>query len=515
MNFSIEQALEKEGFLIRPVSGDSMMPMLDQRRDAVKIVPVSVPLKKYDLPLYRRPGGQYVLHRIIALRKRYCVTCGDNRWRSEKVPYEWIVGIAEGYFKDGKYISCRDREYVKYVRRRCRGRIFRIIYGIAGRLFGRKKGRDMEERKEAESSTKAEEKYLISLLRAALRNEDAVCAPPGLNWKKVYLLAEKQLIAATVYRAVEKSGVCPEEVLRKWKASADAALRKELLFDGARREIFLAFDEQKIDYLPLKGILIKSFYPRKGMRQFADNDVLYKEKDHKKVKIIMESLGYKSEGLEAVHDVYMKDPVYNFELHRSLFDDRQEFFSYFEEVWSRAVKEEGENCAYRMTEEDFYIYFLAHFKKHYTNSGTGLRSFADLYLLRRNLSLNGEYVRACLQATGMEAFEREVLEISDMLFGDEPRDLPEKTSCYIFSSGAYGSAENAVRNKMEKKGRVRGFLEIIFPPFKSMRINFPILRRLPFLLPVLWLVRLIRGLFSRRKWKRVGFAIKTFFKKGE
>ncbi len=137
MSLSLEEALKEQGFLLRPVVGDSMMPMLDQKTDSVKIVPVTAPLKKYDLPLYKRPSGQYVLHRIIAVKKNYCVTCGDNRFESEKVPYEWIIGITQGFYKNGQYVSCEEKEYIKYARKRCRGRVFRLISGKLKRLFAK------------------------------------------------------------------------------------------------------------------------------------------------------------------------------------------------------------------------------------------------------------------------------------------------------------------------------------------------------------------------------------------
>lgn len=117
-----------------------MMPMLDESRDVVKIVPLSATVKKYDLPLYRRPSGQYVLHRIVAVRKTYCVTCGDNRWRGEKVPYDWLIGMTEGFYKDGKYISCDDADYLAYVRRRVKGRLFRAFKAAFRRLFSHRKG---------------------------------------------------------------------------------------------------------------------------------------------------------------------------------------------------------------------------------------------------------------------------------------------------------------------------------------------------------------------------------------
>ncbi len=131
-----EEILEKCGVLICPIRGVSMLPMLEEEKDKVKIVPVARKqgLKKYDLPLYRRENGQYVLHRIIGVRRDGYVICGDNLWRKEKVPFDWILGVAEGFFKDGKYISCQDEKYRSYVKKRCAGRLVRKWKNIAGRI---------------------------------------------------------------------------------------------------------------------------------------------------------------------------------------------------------------------------------------------------------------------------------------------------------------------------------------------------------------------------------------------
>lgn len=117
---NIEKILAEQGSVISPIKGDSMFPMLDEEKDAVRIVPVRGVLKKYDIPLYRRPGGQLVLHRIIEVRKNHYMICGDNRDGLEKVPFRWVVGVVEGFFKDGKYIPVTDEEYTKYVIDRCK-----------------------------------------------------------------------------------------------------------------------------------------------------------------------------------------------------------------------------------------------------------------------------------------------------------------------------------------------------------------------------------------------------------
>jgi hypothetical protein len=353
-----------------------------------------------------------------------------------------------------------------------------------------------------------EGEYLIALLRAAIRSQEAPLPPEGLDWRGVYLLAKKHLVAATVARSVKRTGACPQNVLKKWEESAAAALQKELLFDGERNEILQEFDQAGIRYLPLKGIVIKDFYPRKGMRQFADNDILYDEKRRKDVEKIMLSLGYESKGFSSAHDIYRKPPVFNFELHRRLFDNEQQN-RYFNSVWERAVQEKG--CAYKMEAEDFYTYLLAHFKKHFSRGGAGLRSFADWYLIRKNVKIeNPDYLGACLRATGLTSFEREVTEIAESLFGEGQKVVDKDMLDYIFSSGAYGTEEHVAENRTREHGRVGGLLLFLFPPYRSMVARDPILKRLPVLLPFFWAERLIMAPWSKQKRSRAALAVKAF-----
>ena len=104
-----------------PTVGDSMRPMLHGRHDTVVIEPPSRPLKKMDIPLYRRPDGQYVLHRIVGVRPDGYVTCGDNRRRREYgVTDEMVVGILVGYYRGEKEISLSSWRYRLYVTFWCR-----------------------------------------------------------------------------------------------------------------------------------------------------------------------------------------------------------------------------------------------------------------------------------------------------------------------------------------------------------------------------------------------------------
>lgn len=118
-NTTLEQELREEKTCVSTTVGDSMEPMLRNRRDTVVIEPISRKLKRYDLPLYRRPDGKYVLHRILYTTKDGYIICGDNRRWKEKVPQEWVLGVVTEFYRGEKHISVRDWKYRLYVHLWC------------------------------------------------------------------------------------------------------------------------------------------------------------------------------------------------------------------------------------------------------------------------------------------------------------------------------------------------------------------------------------------------------------
>ena len=137
----LETALRMRGEFICPIRGTSMMPMLDQQRDAVRLVFCDGEverLRKGDLPLYRGAGGELILHRIIGLERGGYRICGDNCTAIEHVPFEAVIGRAVGYFKDGVYVPMEDGGYLRYVRRVMRGRPLRRLKQALRSRIGRK-----------------------------------------------------------------------------------------------------------------------------------------------------------------------------------------------------------------------------------------------------------------------------------------------------------------------------------------------------------------------------------------
>ena len=117
---TFEQVIAEKGKLVYTNVGDSMMPLIKQGRDLVVIKKAEGRLKKYDVPLYKRDSGQYVLHRILKVRKDDYVLCGDNRYRMEYgITDRHIIGVLGEVVRNGKTVGMNDLRYKVYVHLWC------------------------------------------------------------------------------------------------------------------------------------------------------------------------------------------------------------------------------------------------------------------------------------------------------------------------------------------------------------------------------------------------------------
>ena len=94
--------------------GVSMLPMLRQGKDSVLLSPLPEKLKKYDIPLYQRQDGSFVLHRVIAVGETY--TCmGDNQFRAEQgVHRDQLIGVVTVFYRGERAYSVEHWGYRLY-----------------------------------------------------------------------------------------------------------------------------------------------------------------------------------------------------------------------------------------------------------------------------------------------------------------------------------------------------------------------------------------------------------------
>ncbi len=141
-SISYKTIIEKQGFFICTPVGTSMNPLLYERKDTVKLVK-PVDIKKYDVILYQRKTGEFILHRVVGKDKKGFILCGDNQWLKEPgITEDMIIGKMEGFFKGETYVPVTDKKYIKYYKKRVRSIPFRrFVYKvkkIIKKIIGRK-----------------------------------------------------------------------------------------------------------------------------------------------------------------------------------------------------------------------------------------------------------------------------------------------------------------------------------------------------------------------------------------
>ena len=112
---TFEEQLKLHGKIIYTNVGTSMMPLLRAGRDVMIIERPDGRLKKYDVALYIRDDGMYVLHRVLKVRERDYVICGDHCTKKEYgITDSHIIGVLTGIIRDGETISMDSFKYKLY-----------------------------------------------------------------------------------------------------------------------------------------------------------------------------------------------------------------------------------------------------------------------------------------------------------------------------------------------------------------------------------------------------------------
>lgn len=367
------------------------------------------------------------------------------------------------------------------------------------------------------------EKQIIYLIGCALHDtmpSEAVIADVDLE--ALFRLANAHSLTAITCMGLEKGhafDTAPEETAKKWREARDKAIRKNMLLDAERQKILNEMERAGIWYLPLKGCILKDLYPKFGMRQMADNDILYDSSKHEDLKRIFKERGYSwSYERGAVHDIFEKPPVYNFEMHRALFGESHGAVleEYYKNIHEKLLSDDGICC--RFSDEDFYIFMTAHANKHFSVSGTGLRTLIDFYIcnLKKGGTLNRKYVDSELKVLGIADYERASRLLADKLFARPEPDFADsltedETSLlkYYLGSGTYGTLSNHVSTQMAKiqgdgkpisgRTRLKYVLSRLFPGRQWCKDRHPFFYKYPVFLPALWIYRIFRGILAKRK----------------
>lgn len=357
------------------------------------------------------------------------------------------------------------------------------------------------------------QREFLSLVKASF-TEETPCVSDEFAYKTAYSLAESQQMVPILYYGALKDPRFATEPTSQYffeRTCVHIGHNEDQL--ETVRVITDAFDAAGIDYMPLKGTLLKGLYPSPEMRVMGDSDILIRVEDEPRIREIMLSLGCRFDN-ESDHEFNWSTATgLHIELHKRLIPSyNEDYYAYYGDGWRLAHPAKEGSTRYEMNPEDLFIYLFTHFAKHYRDQGAGMKYVIDFYVFKNCYpSLDLHYVSRELEKLQLYEFYSNIMRLIAVWFeGEAPDEITDYLTEKIFGDGVFGRAElNIVSEGLKlskssgssgsaKSARSKKIFQLVFPSYKNMCLQYPILKKWAILLPILWIIRAFDVVFNRR-----------------
>lgn len=281
-------------------------------------------------------------------------------------------------------------------------------------------------------------------------------------------------------------GVLPPRLMAKLVDDLNRAIRTEVVQTAEFNAINRAFVEAGVRFMPLKGFIMRNYYPERYLRLVGDYDALVERESFARAGDVLTRLGFAWRKGDEHHDVYEKQSQLVVELHFKLFDAYGAYRTGRTVAWDRLVSFEG--TEFRFTKEDFYRFMVEHLLKHWLSSEETIRDYLDvaIYLRKFGPELDRAKLDADLESSGALEFVRNVERLVACWFdGASSSPTLDEMARYAFRRHPVNSASKTDRSEKyaallaagatEASGaryrRARYALENLFPRRVACEIN--------------------------------------------
>lgn len=355
--------------------------------------------------------------------------------------------------------------------------------------------------------------FLFNLIRCSI--EESACPEIGWtpDWNRLYKICKRHKIEEMVYSGASKmprGTQPPREIMDRLFETWQLGVARDAAQSFGLKELSDAFEKEGLFFVPLKGIHMKPFYPSPELRMMADLDILYRKEQEREVDRVLLSAGYEFDHQDGNHRVYFRKPFMNIEMHYLMASYKPHVKEYYENIWQKAVPDEGKTYRCHLSWEQYYIYMIVHLAKHIQSGGSGIRSIADLWLFLKKMEnkLEWEYIEKNLEILRLSDFEAHMKNLADIWFDSAGSDeFYDSLTDFIIKSGVYGTVRNGEIRKVISQnvnsdtiGRWKFLtrMKMIFLPYEGMRAQYTYLERFPWLLPAAWIQRILRTCLRRK-----------------
>lgn len=354
------------------------------------------------------------------------------------------------------------------------------------------------------------QKQLIMIIRSIACEYDL---PDGFSINdpaEIYQLAKGHDIAHFVGYAVDKGRVSvPDEEIRKaFRQLYFQATRRVIILENEIKNIRDVFENPGIDFILLKGAVIRKLYREDWIRVSGDIDILVRADDLEMAEqVLVKKLNYSVTSEGAHHDHVTAPSGFHVDLHFTLTEREGQAKPFLEDVWNRCSVIEGKKHEYQMDDDMFYLFHMFHTAVHFQLGGCGMRPILDTWLLNHRVEFDQEKREALLQQAGLLQFAETMESVAEAWFSGTEAVGIKDIENYVFNGGLYGGKQKIAAAQAQNSSRLEYLIKRAFPPIKTMKfVGYPIVEKWKGLLPFCWIHRLIRG-FVQGKGKLVPYEL--------
>ena len=337
-----------------------------------------------------------------------------------------------------------------------------------------------------------------------------------IDWGEILRLSKSHQVEGIVYHQCKR--FMPSEVLQIFDDITSTTLYYYVNRRVALKEVVVNLEKNEISYAVVKGFGIAEYYPIPALRTMGDNDIIVHRNDMSAAMEEMRSIGYKGiENDKADSWGCVKNKI-TFEIHDRLVSgteflrpEQENFFNNYDQYLVNG----GLDWSFH------FLFLIIHLRKHFMNSGVGIRQFMDLAVLIQNCpKLDWAWIEEKLEELDLFRFTQSCLLLLEKWFGVElpincdhnkmDHHFYEEVTDRILKNGVFGKNNTSNKGNYDRNVLInsRGWLLLrrfryvvrnMLPPYDYMR-TYPGCNYVdgrPYLLFIAWGHRFIY--YSKRK----------------
>ena len=490
---SIKETLKKNGFIIYPFEGTSMLPLLVEKEDKVHLK-LCEEYSLFDVVLFETTKGHYVLHRIVGIKDDKYYIIGDNSLSVAIKTKKDLIAKMVGYYKKDRYVEVTSEEYLAYLKTI-------LLYDESTReeflnnpnrfFFNRKLEAYFELLKLCFNKEIDKSKFdiLLDSEKYELFNfvrENKALHLLGLAISRNLITLNKNLANIAV---------------QEYETSKLRYMRSEV----AVQTISKCLNANKVKFIFLKGPEIRGRYPNPHLRISNDLDI-FVSKDQFEVarEVLIKELNAKYHN-ETEHDesFIIESLMIHIELHHTLNDMLpDDIKSLLEDPFKDARKDEEYECRYHLSKDFELVYNLAHNAKHARNNNFWASMITDSYVL-----LNEDINESKVKEARLEKFAITLNNIVDKVFNKKAYSKVEGDFLEFVLN-----PRNMVMYKFKKTktSRFSYIMSRVFAPYKYVAQVHPFILKHKWAYPFFQVYRWISWPFKKGRVKQYRNEVNEF-----